>query len=112
VIASSPNEQIAITPVLLWLLWGMNQKLKGCAHQIPTQVRLSTPEWYIRSMPAMASDRIFCTVVASNVVHASFAGFTDLVIGRVNQVNPKPCTLNPKAWMISPCHWQGQPGEP
>jgi len=55
------------------------------SNNVPITVRLSTPEWYIRSMPAMASDRIFCTVVASNVVHASFAGFTDLVIGRVNQ---------------------------
>jgi len=66
---------------------------------VPVTVRLSTPEWYIRSMPAMASDRIFCTVVASNVVHSAFAGFMDLVIGRVNQryvYIPIESVLNPK----------------
>jgi 6-phosphofructokinase 1 len=48
-------------------------------------VRLSTPEWYIRSMPALASDRIFCTIVASTAVHGAFAGLMNVVIGRVNQ---------------------------
>jgi hypothetical protein len=28
VVTSSPNDQTLITPVLFWLLYGMNQKLK------------------------------------------------------------------------------------
>ncbi|EKX53540.1 hypothetical protein GUITHDRAFT_100526 [Guillardia theta CCMP2712] len=48
-------------------------------------VRLSTPEWYIRSMPALASDRIFCNIVGSSAVHAAFAGLMHLVVGRVSQ---------------------------
>ena len=36
-------------------------------------------------MPALASDRIFCTIVASTAVHGAFAGLMNVVIGRVNQ---------------------------
>jgi len=52
---------------------------------VQVTVRLSTPEWYIRSMPAFASDRIFCNIVASAAVHGAFAGMMHLVVGRVNQ---------------------------
>jgi len=54
-------------------------------HGMQVTVRLSTPEWYIRSMPALASDRIFCTIVASTAVHGAFAGLMNVVVGRVNQ---------------------------
>ena len=44
-------------------------------------VRLSTPEWYIRSMPALASDRIFCAIIATDAVHGAFAGLMNVVVG-------------------------------
>ena len=31
-------------------------------------VRLSTPEWYIRSMPALASDRVYCNIIGASAV--------------------------------------------
>ena len=44
------------------------------------------PSYIIRSTPANANDSIFCTLLATNAVHAAMAGKTDLVIGRWNNV--------------------------
>jgi len=48
-------------------------------------VRLSTPEWYIRSMPALASDRVFCNIIGASAVHAAFGGLMNCMVGRVSQ---------------------------
>lgn len=48
-------------------------------------VRLSTPEWYIRSMPALASDRVFCNIIGASAVHAAFGGLMNAMVGRVSQ---------------------------
>ena len=56
------------------------------AHFAKTGTRVSVkyidPSYMIRSVPANASDSIFCDRLARHAVHAGMAGKTDLVIGR------------------------------
>jgi len=40
------------------------------------------PSYLVRSVPANASDSVFCDMLARHAVHAGMAGKTDLVIGR------------------------------
>jgi len=52
------------------------------ARGIPVTVKYIDPSYMIRSVPANASDSIFCDMLARHAVHAGMAGKTDLVIGR------------------------------
>ena len=36
-------------------------------------------------MPALASDRVFCNIIAASAVHAAFGGLTNAMVGRVSQ---------------------------
>ncbi len=47
-------------------------------------VRYIDPSYHIRSVPANASDAIFCYQLAENAVHAALAGKTNLLIGHWN----------------------------
>ncbi len=49
--------------------------------KIPINLKYFDPSYIIRSIPANASDCIFCDNLARNAVHAGMAGKTDLVIG-------------------------------
>lgn len=42
------------------------------------------PSYMIRSLPANASDSVFCGFLARNAVHAAMAGKTDMLVGYVN----------------------------
>ncbi|OUW43235.1 diphosphate--fructose-6-phosphate 1-phosphotransferase, partial [bacterium TMED181] len=42
------------------------------------------PSYHIRSVPANASDAIFCYQLAAHAVHAGMSGKTNLVIGHWN----------------------------
>jgi 6-phosphofructokinase 1 len=44
------------------------------------------PSYTIRSVPANASDSIFCDALARHAVHAAMAGKTDLLIGRAHGI--------------------------
>jgi 6-phosphofructokinase 1 len=47
-------------------------------------IKYFDPSYHIRSVAAIASDAIFCYLLAENAVHAAMAGKTDIVIGHWN----------------------------
>lgn len=47
-------------------------------------VKFLDPSYHIRSVPAIASDAIFCHLLSEHAVHAAMAGKTRLVIGHWN----------------------------
>lgn len=48
---------------------------------IPINLKYFDPSYIVRSIPANASDCIFCDNLARNAVHAGMAGKTDMLIG-------------------------------
>jgi 6-phosphofructokinase 1 len=54
--------------------------------KLSATVKYIDPSYMIRSVPANASDSLFCDILARHAVHAGLAGKTDLVIGRWNGV--------------------------
>ncbi len=52
---------------------------------LPITVKYIDPSYMIRSVPANASDSIFCNALAHHAVHAGMAGRTDLLIGRLHR---------------------------
>ena len=53
---------------------------------LPSAVKYIDPSYMIRSVPANASDSIFCDNLARHAVHAGMAGKTDVMIGRWHHV--------------------------
>lgn len=49
---------------------------------VPLILRYFDPGYIIRSVPADAADRVYCTRLAQVAVHAAMAGRTDMVVGR------------------------------
>ncbi|CAG9463338.1 unnamed protein product [Pedinophyceae sp. YPF-701] len=47
-------------------------------------VKYIDPTYMIRAIPTTANDRIYCTLLAMNAVHAAFAGYTGITIGLCN----------------------------
>ncbi len=50
--------------------------------QTPITIKYIDPSYMIRSIPANASDSIFCAHLGRNAVHAAMAGKTDMIVGR------------------------------
>jgi 6-phosphofructokinase 1 len=50
--------------------------------RMPATVKYIDPSYMIRSVPANASDSIFCDALARHAVHAAMAGKTSIAIGR------------------------------
>jgi 6-phosphofructokinase 1 len=48
------------------------------------QVRYMDPSYQIRSIPASATDSIYCSALGSHVVHGAMAGFTGFSCGQIN----------------------------
>lgn len=51
---------------------------------IPISIKYLDPSYHIRSVPANASDAVFCYLLAEFAVHAGMSGKTNLVIGYWN----------------------------
>ena len=49
-------------------------------------VKYIDPSYMLRSVPANATDAVFCDSLARNAAHAGMAGKTDVVIGRLHRV--------------------------
>ncbi len=56
------------------------------SRRIPINLKYIDPSYVIRSVPANASDSIFCGFLAQMAVHAGMAGKTDTLIGLWNEV--------------------------
>ncbi len=54
------------------------------AQDITTTLKYIDPSYIIRSVPANANDRIYCSFLGINAVHAGMSGRTGLVISRWN----------------------------
>ena len=50
---------------------------KGCS----VSMKYLDPSYHIRSVPAIASDAVFCYLLAELAVHAGMAGKTDMLVG-------------------------------
>ena len=69
------------------------------ARGLRASVKYIDPSYMIRSVPANASDSIFCDGLARHAVHAGMAGKTDLVIGRWHRIFthvPLPASIGQK----------------
>ena len=64
----------------------LKQQLEGYfrATDLDISVKYFDPSYHIRSVPANASDAIFCYQLAAHAVHAGMSGKTNLVIGHWN----------------------------
>ena len=47
-------------------------------------LKYNDPSYMIRSVPANASDSIYCMILAQSAVHGAMAGFTGFTAGLVN----------------------------
>lgn len=56
------------------------------ANNIETNIKYFDPSYLIRSLPATASDSIFCSDLARAAVHAGMAGKTSMVVGIWNTI--------------------------
>lgn len=52
------------------------------AKHFPITLKYIDPSYIIRSVPANASDSIFCAHLARHAVHAAMAGKTDMIVGQ------------------------------
>ncbi|UCD33869.1 MAG: ATP-dependent 6-phosphofructokinase [Desulfobacterales bacterium] len=52
--------------------------------QLDFSLKYIDPSYMIRSLPANANDRVYCSFLGRNAVHAGIAGKTQLLIGRWN----------------------------
>jgi 6-phosphofructokinase 1 len=53
-------------------------------HDMEATVKYIDPSYMIRSIPANASDSLYCMLLASNAVHGCMAGYTAFSVGLVN----------------------------
>ncbi|MGY9016464.1 MAG: 6-phosphofructokinase, partial [Rhodospirillales bacterium] len=51
---------------------------------LPADIKYLDPSYHIRSVPAIASDAVFCYHLAEHAVHAAMAGKTNVLIGYWN----------------------------
>lgn len=52
--------------------------------EIEARVRYIDPSYYVRSVPAIPSDRMYCLQLAHNAVHAAMSGRTSMLVGYWN----------------------------
>ena len=54
------------------------------AQGTPASLKYVDPTYMVRACPANAADNVLCTQLAHDAVHAAFAGYTNVMSGRVN----------------------------
>jgi 6-phosphofructokinase 1 len=67
--------------------------------RVPYTFKYIDPSYTIRSVPADATDSVFCAELARYAVHAGMAGKTDMMIGRLHRAFthvPLPLVLSAK----------------
>ncbi|XP_061351849.1 ATP-dependent 6-phosphofructokinase 3-like isoform X2 [Gastrolobium bilobum] len=78
---SSGNK--LLQDVGLWL----SQKIKDhfAKHQkMAINLKYIDPTYMIRAVPSIASDNVYCTLLAHSAVHGAMAGYTGFTVGPVN----------------------------
>jgi len=82
-LGTDPSGNKRLPDVGLWLKDTAKTWWKEKGRQI--EVRLIDPSYQVRSVPAIASDAIYCSNLGSNAVHGAMSGYTGFSAGRVNQ---------------------------
>lgn len=64
----------------------LKKEIKAWASRegIEINLKLIDPTYQIRSIPANASDQLYCSILAQSAVHGAMAGFTGFTVGLVN----------------------------
>jgi len=52
---------------------------------IPLTIKYIDPTYMVRSVPANASDSVYCAQLAQEAVHAAMAGYTGISVGMVDE---------------------------
>eukprot|EP00930_Biecheleria_cincta_P074046 TRINITY_DN6127_c0_g3_i2.p1 TRINITY_DN6127_c0_g3~~TRINITY_DN6127_c0_g3_i2.p1 ORF type:complete len:2608 (+),score=545.13 TRINITY_DN6127_c0_g3_i2:58-7881(+) len=53
--------------------------------QQPLTIKYIDPTYTIRAVPANTNDSVYCSVLASQAVHAAMAGYSGVVVGKVDE---------------------------
>ncbi|KAK8535284.1 hypothetical protein V6N13_081424 [Hibiscus sabdariffa] len=64
----------------------MSQKIKEhfAKKKTPINLKYIDPTYMIRAIPSIASDNVYCTLLAHAAVHGAMAGYTGFAVGPVN----------------------------
>ena len=77
----NPFTKKADTHIEDLLIKTIKENIKGVC------IKYIDPTYMIRSVPAIASDNIYCTKLAQSAVHMAFAGYTGFLVGPVNGIH-------------------------
>ncbi|KAK7389594.1 hypothetical protein VNO78_24763 [Psophocarpus tetragonolobus] len=69
-------------------LW-LSQKIKDhfAKSQMDITLKYIDPTYMIRAVPSIASDNVYCTLLAQSAVHGAMAGYTGSAVGAVNGIH-------------------------
>jgi len=67
----------------LWLKDTITARFKELG--LPLTIKYIDPTYMIRSLPANAFDSTYCSNLAQNAVHAAFAGYSGVTVGKVSE---------------------------
>jgi len=82
-LGKDPSGNKRLPDVGLWLKEQTKNWHKTNGRDI--EVRYIDPSYQVRSVPAIASDAIYCSHLGSTAVHGAMSGYTGFSAGRVNQ---------------------------
>ncbi|KAK4532244.1 hypothetical protein CCYA_CCYA11G3101 [Cyanidiococcus yangmingshanensis] len=76
------SGNVRMPNVGLWLAEKINSWFSSRGKEV--NLKYIDPSYEIRSVPAVATDNIMCTLLAQSAVHGAMAGFTGFTCGTVN----------------------------
>jgi len=74
--------------------------------KLPLTIKYIDPTYMIRAVPPNCADRVYCSVLAQNSVHAAMAGFTGVTAGRISMryvLLPIEALVKSKPKRVDPC---------
>ncbi|XWS17676.1 hypothetical protein CRYUN_Cryun33cG0088100 [Craigia yunnanensis] len=66
----------------LWLTHRIKEHF--AKKKMPINLKYIDPTYMIRAIPGIASDNIYCTLLAHSAIHGAMAGYTGFTVGPVN----------------------------
>ncbi|CAM8935721.1 unnamed protein product [Rhodiola kirilowii] len=67
----------------LWLSQQIKDHFKS-KNEMRINLKYIDPTYMIRAVPSIASDNVYCTLLAQSAVHGAMAGYTGFTVGPVN----------------------------
>ncbi|KAJ6822978.1 putative ATP-dependent 6-phosphofructokinase 6 [Iris pallida] len=84
---SMDNQDASGNKLLLDIGLWLSQKIKdhfSSKRNMVINLKYIDPTYMIRAIPSIASDNVYCTLLAQSVVHGAMAGYTGFTSGLVN----------------------------